>query len=528
MNKTLLETQARQGLLKGVTLLESVVGITMGARGKNVVIMKDNAHPFITKDGITVAEYVNSEDKEEQAGINLVREASRAANTIAGDGSTASIVLAYNLLEKGIESLKDERLSPVFLKRGIDKAMNVVLKRLDELAINDFNVNDVAKISANGDEELATIITEAFDMVGVDGIIRIDESDTNKTKISREEGCKFDNGMMHPIFITDPSKGIAEYNNSLLLLVDGDIMEGKWLVPYFNAAQIKEKPLVIIANDFGENILGMCNVAKQKNNVNTLLIRSPLYGENRTLLMNDIAVMTGAKIVSDKNANITRLGIAQRSMRDKGNKMSDLEFFTNSTEKILGLLNKVHSERNSSTLYYDIDNDYIDNLKGLLKTDDDFAKERIAYLTGGVAVINVGGESSTEVREVMDRVQDAINATRAALEEGIVAGGGIALLEARKAIQRLELTEASEIVGADILYATLDKTNQRILKNADAENVKIGKYPSGYDVNKMKYVDMIEAGIIDPTKVIKESLRNSISVAGTILSTGAMVIYDTK
>lgn len=522
MNKNDLikfEEDAREEILSGAEILYNAVSMTLGAKGRNVVIKQGDLEPFITKDGVTVARNVDVQDFMKKGAVQIIRRTAEKTNEVAGDGTTTSVVIAYNLLKESIKVLNKKwyksRINSISFKRGIDKALERVIKKLDILKDMNFDIYDVATISANGDTEIAELIKEAFEMVGKDGIVGFEESPSNKSFIERDEGLQFDNGYVSNYFVTNPEKNTASYKKSLLVIIDAELENMSDIVYYAMAAEKKGMPLVVIAHKFGQEVINSFAKSKVERGFKGILIEAPFYGEERTQILNDIGVMTNTTVLSERMGTLTRLGLKGK------NPEARVEY----AYRYIGQINKIDCGKHSTSIYYNIKDDYINVLKASYKeTQEEFINRRIAMLTGGVAVINVGGNSSTEVKERIDRVEDAVNAARAALNNGVVAGGGIALLKARDVILNMSFDNKAEQKGAQTLYKVLASPAQKILANAELPLVNYGKYPNWIDVSTGKQVNLLKEGIIDPVNVTIASVTNAVSVASTLSTAGAYVL----
>lgn len=522
MSELKLNTEAKEILLKGTQRLYDAVSITLGAKGQNVIIKSGfNEQPLITKDGVTVARNVASDNIMEQGGIDILLRAAEDTNSTAGDGTTTSIVLAHSLYKEGLKRLNkrgylfNDKINSIEFKRGIDKYLQAVLDELDRIKITTFKTYDVANISANGDAEIAKLISDAFDLVGKDGIISIEASQSNESIIVKDDGMQLSSGIISPYLITDEKKGTASYKDLNVLIIDGEIEKPEYLNSYLLHSARTGTPLLVIAHEFTQPVINMFSAGKIKNGIQCLLLKAPFYGSKRSDLLHDISAMIGGEIITEKRGTLKGLGI-------RGNNIDDM---VKSTEKFYGKLDKVKMNRTTSSLHFTANQEYIDTLKKQYEeTQDIWIKERIAMLNGGVATIHVGGYSSTEVRERLDRVEDAVNATRASLVNGVVAGGGIALLEARKVIKNLKFDSKAELEGAKTLYYVLGMPSNKILENAELPIKEYGKYPNWIDIRTLEQCNMLERGIIDPVNVTKTSLTNAISVASTLLTSGGYVL----
>ena len=513
------EDDVRKVLLEGSELLYNAVSITLGAKGRNVII-KDgfNGEPIIAKDGVTVARHIDSQNLMVKGAIQTIRRAAEKTNEDAGDGTTSSIVLAHKLFEESSKVLNKKWYRPtvnsIMFKHGIDRALESVLGELTNMARMDFKPYDVAKISANGDEQIAKLIAESFDMVGKDGIVGFESSASTESYITRDEGLKFDSGYVTDFFVTDMQKRIAQYKESLILIVDAEIEKMDNIVYYAMAAEKIGLPLIVVAHKFGQEVINSFAKSKVEKGFRTVLIQAPFYGEKRSNTLKDMGVMANTNVLSERMGTLTRLGT----------KGSDQSHRVASAERNLGKVSKIVSSKDSTSIYYDINKEYIDELKEAYdELKDESFRERIAMLTGGVATINVGGNSETEVKERLDRVEDAVNATRASLNNGVVAGGGIALLKAREVINGLKFLNNDEKKGADTLYKVMASPSNKILENAELAPIKYGEYPNWIDVRTNKQGDFFKLGIVDPLNVVKASLKNAVSVASTLSTSGAYV-----
>jgi len=520
MSNIKFENDVRQVLLEGTQLMYNAVSITMGAKGRNVII-KDgfNGMPQITKDGVTVAKKVSSEDLMADGAVSLLRSAAEKTNETVGDGTTSTIVLAHSLFEASNEVLNEKwyksTVNSIMFKKGIDRALEEVTKELDKMARMDFDTYDVASISANGDNEMAKLISEAFKKVGKDGMVGFESSPTSESFITRDEGLKIDNGYVTDYFVTDLQKRIAQYKESLILIVDAEIENMNDIVYYAMAAEQANKPLIVIAHKFGQEVINSFAKSKVEKGFRTILVQAPFYGDKRSNTLKDIAVMAKTDVLSERMGTLTRLGI----------KGSEQKHRVMSASKKLGSISKIVSSKDSTSIYYTINKEYIKELKEAYdELGDESFRERIAMLTGGVATINVGGNSETEVNERLDRVEDAVNATRVSLKNGVVAGGGIALLKAREVIKELKFLTSDEKKGADTLYKVMESPARRILENAELTFKVYGEYPNWIDVRTNNRVNFFEVGVVDPLNVVKVSLKNAVSVASTLSTSGAYVL----
>jgi len=514
------EDDARKELLAGSKLIYDAVSKTLGAKGRNVVIKRGfDEEPFITKDGVTVARHIDSTDLMQKGAIQIIRRAAERTNEEAGDGTSTSVAIAYTLLEESIKVLNKKwykkRVNSILFKKGIDIALEAVLENLTLMAKMDFKTFDVAAISANGDLEIAKLISEAFNMVGKEGIVGYEASGSTDSYIVRDEGLKMESGYATDFFITDMEKRTATYKESLVLLIDAEIEKMNDIIYYAMAAEKEGLPLIVIAHKFGQEVLNSFSKSKVEKGFRTILVEAPFYGEKRSQVLQDIGKMTNASVLSERMGTLTRLGTHG----------SNNERRAESAKKHIGRINKIVSSKEETSIYYNINKEYIQELKdSYTETKDEFTRERIAMLTGGVAVINVGGNSETEVKERLDRVEDAVNATRASLNNGVVAGGGTALLVARKAILKLKFNSYDEKKGASTLYKVLASPAKKILANAELPYKKYGSYPNWIDVSDNNTGNFFELGIVDPVNVTVAAVKNAVSVASTLSTAGAYVL----
>ena len=510
--------KTKEVLLKGTKKLYDAVSITLGAKGQNVIIKDGYNKPIITKDGVTVAKYVTDDDFATNGAIEVLRQAAEKTNEAAGDGTTTSIVLGYGIFSKGLEAIKSTKINSLNFKKGIDKAAKTVIEELSQMSKHDFNPYDVAYISANGDKEIATLIADAFKMVGKKGIIGIEQSDKIESYIVKDEGLKLDSGYASEYFAMNTTRGVINFKESYVLLVDGDIEKMDKLVYYLEAAHKQGKPIVVIAHNFGMEALNMFIKARVEQNVNCVMVKAPMYGEKRSAIINDISEMTGADIISEKKGNFMTFGL-------KGSNQDEM---IQSCYEHFGNVKKARITKDNISLYYDVNEEYIKKLEYFYETtQNDFIKERIAMLTGDVATIFVGGNSLVEVKERVDRVEDAVNATREALKGGIVAGGGTALLLAREVISDMTFDSEDEKVGGAVLYEVLADPARKLLSNAEYDfNLEGFYYPNWINVNTGEKVNFFKEGIIDPLNVVTTALTNAVSVASTLLTSGGYVVFN--
>ncbi|MCL4507194.1 MAG: chaperonin GroEL [Chloroflexi bacterium] len=514
--------EARRGLQRGVDMLASAVATTLGPKGRNVALDKKYGAPTITHDGVTVAKEIELADPFENMGAQLLKEAATKTNDIAGDGTTTATVLAQIIVHEGLK-LVAAGTNPMLLKHGIDAGVESIVKQLKEMAIS-VNKHDqiaqVATISAQ-DPEIGKLIADVMDKVGKDGVITVEESKSLSFETEYVEGMQFDRGYLSPYFVTAPEAMEAEIKEPYVLIYDKKISAAQDIIPLLEKlVQRGKRDLVIVAEDVDGEALATLVLNKLRGMLNVLAIKAPGFGDRRTAMLQDIAILTGASVISEvmgrklENVNIEDLGSAARIVSTKDD--TTIIDGAGDNKAIKGRIDEIRVEIDKSTSDY----------------DKEKLQERLAKLSGGVAVIRVGAATETELKEKKHRVEDALSATRAAVEEGIVPGGGVALMQAVKALAEVKLENADEQVGVGILKRALEEPMRRIVENAGAdgsvviENVRRqGKDKKfvGYDVISGEYVDMIKAGIIDPVKVTRGALQNAASIAGMILTTEALV-----
>ena len=512
------DLEARNALKAGVDKLANAVKVTLGPKGRNVVIEKKFGSPTITKDGVTVAKEIELDDKLEDVGAQMVKEVASKTSDIAGDGTTTATVLAQALVSEGLKNVT-AGANPMSIKRGIDAAAAAVVGALASQSKDlpdSEQIANVGKISANNDLEIGEKIAEAMEKVGKDGVITVEESKTAETFLETVEGMQFDRGYLSPYFVTNSDNMEAELEDPYLLIYDKKISNMKDLLPLLEKVVQTGKPVMIIAEDVEGEALATLVVNKLRGTFKVLAVKAPGFGDRRKAMLEDIAVLTGATVISEdagyklENATLEYLGTAKRIVSDKDN--STLVGGNGETDSIKARINeiKVQIEKTSS--------DY----------DREKLQERLAKLSGGVAVINVGAATEVEMKEKKARVEDALHATRAAVEEGIIPGGGVALLRSVSALDKLKVDE-EEAVGVDIMRRALDSPIRQICENAGdepsivAQAVREGKGDYGYDARNGEYVNMFKVGIIDPTKVARVAVENAASIAGMILTTEAAV-----
>ena len=511
--------EARASILRGVNQLSNAVKATLGPKGRNAVIEKKFGAPTITKDGVTVAKEVELKDPYENMGAQLVKEVASKTSDVAGDGTTTATVLAQAIFREGVKSVSAGANS-MDLKRGIDKAVELVLEELKKISRPCQTKKEIAQIgtiSANNDKAIGDLIAEAMEKVGKDGVITVEEAKSMTTSLDVVEGMQFDRGYLSPYFVTDPERMEAVLEDAFLLINEKKISTMKDLLPILEQVARMGKPLLIIAEEVEGEALATLVVNKLRGTLNVAAVKAPGFGDRRKSMLEDIATLTGGQVISEdlglklENVKVTDLGRAKRLTIDKDN--TTIVEGAGDSAKIQGRVKQIKAQIEETTSDYDREK----------------LQERLAKLVGGVAVINVGAATEIEMKEKKARVEDALHATKAAVEEGIVPGGGVALLRCVSVLDKLKL-EHDQQIGVNIIRRSLEEPIRQIVANAGlegsvvVEKVRIGQKPSwGFDAASETYVDMIEAGIIDPTKVTRTALQNAASVAGLMLTTEVMV-----
>ncbi|MBX6427034.1 MAG: chaperonin GroEL [Variibacter sp.] len=513
-------TDAREKMLRGVDTLANAVKVTLGPKGRNVVIEKSFGAPRITKDGVTVAKEIELEDKFENMGAQMVREVASKTNDLAGDGTTTATVLAQAIVKEGAKAVA-AGMNPMDLKRGIDIAVAEVVKDIERRAKKVKSSDEVAQvgtISANGDAAVGSMIAKAMQKVGNEGVITVEEAKSLDTDVEIVEGMQFDRGYLSPYFITNAEKMVAELEDAYVLLHEKKLSGLQAMLPVLEAVVQSGKPLVIIAEDVEGEALATLVVNKLRGGLKVAAVKAPGFGDRRKAMLEDIAILTGGQLISE----------------DLGIKLENV------TLAMLGRAKKVIVEKEKTTIVdgagkrKDIEARVAQIKQQIEETTSDYDREklqeRLAKLAGGVAVIKVGGATEIEVKEKKDRVEDALNATRAAVEEGIVPGGGVALLRAKKAVGKLTHDNPDVQAGINIVLKALEAPVRQIAENAGVEgSIVVGKVLEnksetfGFDAQKEEYVDLVAAGIVDPAKVVRTALQDAASVAGLLITTEAMV-----
>ncbi len=510
------DIEARDGLRRGVDALANAVKVTLGPKGRNVIISKSFGPPIVTKDGVTVAKEIELEDALENMGAQMVKEVASKTNDLAGDGTTTATVLAQAIVKEGLKNVA-AGANPMDLKRGIDKAVEAIIadltKQSKKVGDSSEKIKQVASISSNNDESIGELIAQAFGKVGKEGVITVEESKGTDTYVDIVEGMQFDRGYLSPYFVTDSEKMIADLENPYILLFDKKISSMKDLLPVLEPVAQSGKPLLIIAEDVDGEALATLVVNKLRGSLKIAAVKAPGFGDRRKAMLEDIAILTKGTVISEErgfsldNTTLDMLGTCEKVTIDKDN--TTIVNGGGVAKDIKTRVNQIKSQIETTTSDY----------------DKEKLQERLAKLAGGVAVLYVGAASEVEMKEKKDRVDDALHATRAAVEEGIVAGGGVALVRAKATLSKIKAENADEETGLQIVARAIESPLRTIVENAGGEGsvvvakVHDGKGDFGYDAKSEKYVEMFKAGIIDPTKVTRIALENAASVAGMILTT---------
>jgi chaperonin GroEL len=511
---------ARDKMLRGVDILANAVRVTLGPKGRNVILDKSFGAPRITKDGVTVAKEIELEDKFENMGAQMVREVASKTNDTAGDGTTTATVLAHSIVKEGAKAVA-AGMNPMDLKRGIDMA---VIAAVADIAKQSKKIKDSAEIaqvgtiSSNGDKSIGKMIAEAMQKVGNEGVITVEEAKSLETELDVVEGMQFDRGYLSPYFITNAEKMVAELEDAYILIHEKKLSSLQPMLPVLEAVVQTAKPLIIIAEDIEGEALATLVVNKLRGGLKVAAVKAPGFGDRRKAMLEDIAILTGGQMIAEdlgiklENVTLAMLGKAKRVRIEKEN--TTIINGGGKKDDIQGRVAQIKAQIEETTSDY----------------DKEKLQERLAKLAGGVAVIRVGGATEVEVKEKKDRVDDSLNATRAAVEEGIVAGGGVALLRAKGAVSKLKGENADEQAGINIVLKALESPIRQIVANAGGEgSIVVGKihdhksHTYGFNAQTDEYVDMIEAGIVDPAKVVRTALQDASSVAGLLITTEAMV-----
>ena len=511
---------ARKILFAGVNALADTVKITLGPKGRNVVLDKKFGTPLITNDGVTIAKEIELEDPFENTGAQLIKEVSTKTNDVAGDGTTTAVVLAQSIIKEGLKNLA-AGANPIILKKGIDKAVDVIVDALKGMSKNIKSKNDIAQVAAisSSDETIGQLISDAMEKVGKDGVITVEESKTLKTELNFVEGMQFDRGYASAYMVTNSEKMIAELNDAHILITDKKISNVQEILPLLNQVLQEGLKLLIIAEEIEGEALATIIVNKLRGALNCVAVKAPGFGDRRKAMLEDIAILTGGQVISSdlgielKDVDISMLGRAKQVKVDKEN--TTIVEGAGSADAIAARIKAIKAQIEETTSDYDREK----------------LQERLAKLAGGVAVINVGAATEVEMKEKKLRIEDALNATRAAVEEGIIPGGGIALLRTRTELEKLiAKLESDEKTGASIVLKAIESPVRQIAENAGVDGsvvineILANDNPSyGYDALKNEFKDLLEAGIVDPTKVARSALQNAASIASTLLTTESLV-----
>ena len=513
------DESARNQIKGGVDALANAVKVTLGPKGRNVVLDKKFGAPTITKDGVTVAKEIELEDPYENMGAQMVKEVASKTSDVAGDGTTTATILAQAIYREGLKNVAAGR-NPMALKRGVEKAVEAVVDRLQSVSretSEKTEIAQVAAISANNDGEIGNLIADAMEKVGKDGVITVEEAKSLETTLDVVEGMQFDRGYLSPYFVTDPDRMETVLEDVYILIHEKKISALKDLVPMLDRVAQQGRPFLIVAEDVEGEALATLVVNKIRGTLRGAAVKAPGYGDRRTAMLEDLAVLTNGRVISEdlgiklENVNLNDLGHAKRIVIDKDN--TTVIEGAGSAEAIQGRINQIRKQIDDTTSDYDREK----------------LQERLAKLAGGVAVINVGAATEVEMKEKKARVEDAMHATRAAVEEGIVAGGGVALVRAASALDDVSLDDETEQVGVDIVHRALEEPLRQIAHNAGQEDsVILAKVRDeadsvGYDALRDEFNDMFSAGVIDPTKVVRVALQNASSIAGLMITTEALV-----
>jgi chaperonin GroEL len=519
----LYDTTARERILAGLNALADAVKVTLGPKGRNVVIEKSFGAPTVTKDGVTVAKEIELENKFENMGAQMVREVASKTSDVAGDGTTTATVLAQAIYREGSKMVAAGH-NPMELKRGIDAAVQTIVEALGKISKATKDPKEIAQvgtISANGDQAIGTILAEAMEKVGKEGVITVEEAKGLETTLDVVEGMQFDRGYLSPYFVTDPERMEAKLEDAYLLICEKKVSSMKDLLPVLEAVARTQKPLLIIAEDVEGEALATLVVNKLRGTLQVCAVKAPGFGDRRKEMLKDIAILTGGQVVSEdlgiklENVGLNDLGQAKRITVDKDN--TTIVDGAGKKDEIKGRIETIRRQIEETTSDYDREK----------------LQERLAKLVGGVAVIKVGAATEVEMKEKKARVEDALHATRAAVEEGIVPGGGVALLRAQSSLDNLKVSDEQR-VGVNIIRRAIEEPLRQISANAGVEGsivvdkVKNGKDAFGYNARTDEYGDLLQMGVIDPTKVVRSALQNAASVAGLMLTTEALIAERPK
>jgi len=515
------DIEAREGIKRGVDALANAVKVTLGPKGRNVIIGKSFGAPQVSKDGVTVAKEIDLKDNLENMGAQMLKEVASKTNDLAGDGTTTATILAQSIVNEGLKNVA-AGANPMDLKRGIDKAVTSVVQNLEKQSVEIGSASDkilqVASVSANNDSAIGTLITEAFEKVGKEGVITVEEAKGTETYVDVVEGMQFDRGYISPYFVTDSEKMEADLETPQILITDKKISVMKDLLPILEPVAQTGKPLLIIAEDIDGEALATLVVNKLRGSLKIAAVKAPGFGDRRKAMLEDIAILTGGTVISEErgfnleSTTLDMLGTAEKVTIDKDN--TTIVNGSGKSKDIKDRVNQIKAQIESTTSDY----------------DKEKLQERLAKLSGGVAVLYVGAPSEVEMKEKKDRVDDALNATRAALEEGIVAGGGVALLNSGSEFDKIKSSNSDEATGIQIINKAIEAPLRIIVENSGEEGSVImskvleGNRSFGYDAKEGKFVDMLKNGIIDPKKVVRVALENAASVAGMILTTECALV----
>lgn len=513
-------TDARTRMLQGVNTLANAVKVTLGPKGRNVVLSKSFGAPRITKDGVSVAKEIELKDPFENMGAQMLREVASKTNDVAGDGTTTATVLAQSIVNEGAKAVA-AGMNPMDLKRGVDIAVSAVIKNLQDAAkpvSTSEEIAQVATISANGEKEIGSIIAEAMEKVGKEGVITVEEAKSFNTELDVVEGMEFDRGYISPYFVTNSEKMVADLENPFILLIEKKLTGLQAMLPILEQVVQSSRPLLIIAEDVEGEALATLVVNRLRGGLKVAAVKAPGFGDRRKAMLEDIAILTGAQLVSEdmgiqlENVTMEMLGTAKKVVITKEN--TTIVDGAAGEDVVQARCNQIRAQIEETTSDYDREK----------------LQERLAKLSGGVAIVHVGGATEVEVKERKDRVEDALNATRAAVEEGVVTGGGTALLYATSCLDGLETENDEQRIGIDIVRRALQSPLRQIVQNAGGDGSVVAgkllegnKTDRGYNAQKAEYVDMFKAGIIDPMKVVRTALQDAASVAGLLITTEAMV-----
>ncbi|NLN33591.1 MAG: chaperonin GroEL [Flavobacteriaceae bacterium] len=514
------DVESRDGLKRGVDALANAVKVTLGPKGRNVVLEKSFGSPHVTKDGVSVAKEIELEDPIENLGAQMVKEVASKTNDVAGDGTTTATVLAQAIVREGLKNVA-AGANPMDLKRGIDKAVSAIVENLkdqsQEVGDSSDKIKQVASISANNDDTIGSLIAEAFAKVGKEGVITVEEAKGTDTTVDVVEGMQFDRGYQSPYFVTNPDKMVAELENPYILLFDKKISNLQDILPVLEPVAQSGRPLLIISEEVEGQALATLVVNRLRGSLKIAAVKAPGFGDRRKAMLEDIAILTGGTVISEErgysleNATLEMLGTAEKVQIDKDN--TTIVNGAGDEAQIKARVNEIKAQIESTTSDYDREK----------------LQERLAKLAGGVAVLYVGAASEVEMKEKKDRIDDALHATRAAVEEGIIPGGGVAYVRALSALDNLAAENPDESTGINIVRRAIEEPLRQIVINAGGEGsvvvakVKEGNADFGYNAKNDTYENMFEAGIIDPTKVTRVALENAASVSGMLITTEAVI-----